>query len=535
MTFSESDSASAKVIFDKIDWSYEGEDILAYRHDCSTQSVKCGAALNVSDGKVAVVFYDSDTFDIFLPGEYILNTAILKKAANVFGHELTQDEPFICDVCYVDIMPRENLDWESKDSIWVLDEAGRYTGMTGKGRYGFRMSNPEVFLRKVFGREKSLTSEKFTAQLENLIIAGVSGILSEYKVDINMLREEKKAVVSFIGAKLREKLVEYGFVLIDFTVDEFAVLNEPEDNIDNTEIVSGIVSDDSKAEQVQPSDSQNESIVKEDADGESVAEDNSDEESIAVEYAIEQAVVEEDVVDNPIAKKDSADDTVFSDNEQIIAEASVYDTVNAEQNNSSDVLSSFDDDSFSFSFEESSNTIEEFEIPEQKDGFDKLDFKLEIPDFDLDFLNVDEFISGAAAESSSDETQDLVSSAAKEDVSELDIDSIPFADEAIVRNGGSLKLDSEIMAIMSDNLTGAKSQKSDDTNITMQWEIPGADVTEQNDEVRSDSVADFSSIIDFTGSQSESEDPYSPFSNCPNCGKSVLKGMSCPECGTDVK
>ena len=139
--------------------------------------------------------------------------------------------------------------------------------------------------------------------------------------------------------------------------------------------------------------------------------------------------------------------------------------------------------------------------------FDFLDF--DYLDFDFDFLNLDEFMSDTAAESSKDvavSSEDLLNSNAPEP-------SAASLNEAIIQTGGSIRLNQESVGLLSDDLPDAESQSK---------------------ETQNDFVAELDSIINRTREETKQESSYSLFADCPKCGKSVLKGMTCPECGTQV-
>ena len=226
MASSGNEGQSCKAIFDKVEWKRDGGDVLAYRHESSMKLIKCGSNLIVDDGCAAVLTYSEGVSDVFLPGKYILTSSVLKKAVRAFGHEIEDNKYFSCDICFLDIKPRSGLEWSIGEGIPLATDGQREGYLFGRGQYGFRPTNPAVFLNRIFGNEKALTAESFVKRLNDLIEAFIREIVASYRINAGLLCSEKKASALFIGTKISEKIREYGFDLTYFTIDHMTVADE---------------------------------------------------------------------------------------------------------------------------------------------------------------------------------------------------------------------------------------------------------------------------------------------------------------------
>ena len=74
-----------KQFIDVIDWTEEGENVLAYRYPMQDMEIQTGAQLTVRESQMAVFINEGNLADIFSPGRYKLTTQTLPILTNLLN------------------------------------------------------------------------------------------------------------------------------------------------------------------------------------------------------------------------------------------------------------------------------------------------------------------------------------------------------------------------------------------------------------------------------------------------------------------
>jgi membrane protease subunit (stomatin/prohibitin family) len=188
--------------------------------------IKLGAKAIVASSQAAVFFRDGKALDVMPEGSHTLTTAnvpILSKVFNLFY----QDNPFQACVYFVALKPFRNLGWGTKEPITLQDSIFGLVRVRAFGKFGIRVTNPQLFINTVVGTEGRSDAEDIEKWFKVVILDAFSDVVSTMMrgksvVDIQSRHADFNVAVK---AKTTEDFEKYGIELYDFKIES---INLPE-------------------------------------------------------------------------------------------------------------------------------------------------------------------------------------------------------------------------------------------------------------------------------------------------------------------
>lgn len=165
-----------------IEWQDDTKDNIVYKYPMEGRKIFYGSKLTVRESQTAVFLNKGEIADIFEPGMYSLKTSTLPILSDLLGLPYGFKSPFMADVFFVNTKQFTNQKWGTTNPITMRDKDFGTIRIRAYGTYAFKVVNPGVFLKELFGTNNSFTTEDITNYLRSMLVAGISDTIAESKI-----------------------------------------------------------------------------------------------------------------------------------------------------------------------------------------------------------------------------------------------------------------------------------------------------------------------------------------------------------------
>ena len=202
-----------------LEWTDSSKNTLVYKYPMDGRQIQYGSKLTVRESQVAVFLNKGKIADIFGPGMYTLRTSNLPILTQLLSLPYGFKSPFYADVFFVNTKQFTNLKWGTSNPITMRDKEFGTIRLRGYGSYSFKVDNPEVFLKELFGTNSTFETEDIESYLKSILVTAISDCIAEAKIsalDIasnlnefsKVARESASASFTELGLKLNKLLIE---------------------------------------------------------------------------------------------------------------------------------------------------------------------------------------------------------------------------------------------------------------------------------------------------------------------------------------
>ncbi|PID23041.1 hypothetical protein CSV61_00870 [Sporosarcina sp. P3] len=215
-----------------IEWQAQDAHTVVYQFPVHNNEIKMGAELTVRESQVAVFVNEGEIADVFGPGRHILYTQNMPILTKLKSWKYGFDSPFKAEVYFINTKQFVNQKWGTSNPIMMRDPDFGMIRLRGYGIYSYRVSEPTVFLRELFGTNSSYDTNSIEGHLKKMIISGLSDLFAESQIpalDLSMhydeLSEQSKE-------KMRTRFAAFGFEITSLYIENLSLPKEVEEAMD---------------------------------------------------------------------------------------------------------------------------------------------------------------------------------------------------------------------------------------------------------------------------------------------------------------
>ena len=215
-----------------IEWQAQDANTLVYQFPVHNNEIKMGAELTVRESQVAIFVNEGEIADVFGPGRHILYTQNMPVLTKLKSWKYGFDSPFKAEVYFINTKQFINQKWGTSNPIMMRDPDFGMIRLRGYGIYSYRVSDPTVFLRELFGTNSSYDTNSVEGHLKKMIISGLSDLFAESQIpalDLSMHYDE-------LSEKGKEKMMSrfaaFGFEITSLYIENLSLPKEVEEAMD---------------------------------------------------------------------------------------------------------------------------------------------------------------------------------------------------------------------------------------------------------------------------------------------------------------
>ncbi len=227
---------------DVIEWTDSSSNTMVYRFDDGNKEIMMGAQLTVRESQVAVFVNEGQIADIFQPGRYELSTQNMPMLTMLKSWKYGFNSPFKSEVYFVNTRQFIDQKWGTSNPVMMRDAEFGMIRIRAFGVYAFRVADPAVFLREVFGTSDFYTVEGVEGQIKRTIVSALSDVIAQSKIPALDLAANYDELSEFALASIAPRLTGLGLKLESIVIENISLPPEVEKAMD-TRTSMGVMGD----------------------------------------------------------------------------------------------------------------------------------------------------------------------------------------------------------------------------------------------------------------------------------------------------
>ena len=221
-----------KQFIDVIQWTEEGDDILACRYPMQDMEIQNGGQLTVRESQMAMFVNEGRCADVFGPGLYTLNTHTLPVLTNLKNWDKMFLSPFKSDVYFFSSRQRTSQRWGTTQPITIRDKDFGAVRMRAFGIYSWHIADVRSFHTKLSGTREAYKVADIEAQLRETIVGRMSNAFADSGVPFLDMAANLIAVGARIQEALTPVFLDLGIALDTFVVENLSLPEELQKRLD---------------------------------------------------------------------------------------------------------------------------------------------------------------------------------------------------------------------------------------------------------------------------------------------------------------
>jgi len=229
-------------LVDVIEWTDSSANTMVHRYESNGKEIMMGAQLTVRESQVAVFVNEGRIADVFQPGRYELSTQNMPVMTALKSWKYGFKSPFQAEVYFVNTKQFLDLKWGTSNPVMMRDAEFGMVRLRAFGIYSFRVQDPVVFLKEVFGTTELMTVEGVEGQIKRTIVSALSDIIAQSKIPALDLAANYEELGQFALNALAPRFLSLGLKLESFVVENISLPQEVEQAMDRRTSM-GVVGD----------------------------------------------------------------------------------------------------------------------------------------------------------------------------------------------------------------------------------------------------------------------------------------------------
>ena len=169
-------------LIDVIEWTDDTGHTMVHKYDMNGKEIMMGAQLTVRESQVAVFVDEGRLADVFTPGRHELTTRNLPVLTALKAWKFGFESPFKSDVYFVSTKQFMDRKWGTNNPVMMRDSEFGMIRIRAFGSFSFRVKDPVVFMKEVFGTSSLFTVEGVEGQIRSILVSGLSDALAQSKI-----------------------------------------------------------------------------------------------------------------------------------------------------------------------------------------------------------------------------------------------------------------------------------------------------------------------------------------------------------------
>jgi membrane protease subunit (stomatin/prohibitin family) len=231
-----------KQFVDIIQWTEDGDEVLAWRFPMRDMEIQQGAQLTVRETQAALFVHQGKPADLFGPGQHTVTTQNVPLLTDLANWDKLFESPFKSDVYFFSTRLRLNQKWGTSNPITLRDREFGALRLRAFGMYTFRVAAPRVFYQKVSGSRDTYTVGDVEGQLRNSVVAVLTDHFAESSIPFLDMAANQVELGAAVADKLRPLFGDLGLALEVFQVQNISLPEELQKRLDER-IGMGLVGD----------------------------------------------------------------------------------------------------------------------------------------------------------------------------------------------------------------------------------------------------------------------------------------------------
>jgi membrane protease subunit (stomatin/prohibitin family) len=198
---------------DTIEWKDNNKEELFFEFLLNDKEISYNAKLKVNEGEIAIFALNSNIFDTFTYGEYLLNRETLPNIAKELNWDSNYDEPFKLDVYFLN-RDTFTFHWDTKEPILLHDKDNSIAKVEAMGTFEVHVYKIKLFLDFIL---KELDKDNYKNIIKSIFNSALIDALVNRKSSIYLLASNKDDFSQYVYSYIIESFQKKGLMLDKIT------------------------------------------------------------------------------------------------------------------------------------------------------------------------------------------------------------------------------------------------------------------------------------------------------------------------------
>jgi membrane protease subunit (stomatin/prohibitin family) len=216
-----------KQFIDVIQWTEEEQhSVLMYAFPMEGKEIQNGATLVVRESQEAVFINEGNFADKFTAGTYRLTTKTLPVLTYLKNWDKLFESPFKSDVYFFSSREKIDQKWGTSSPLVIRDKEFGALSIRAFGNYAYKVSDVEIFFKKITGTSSVYTTEMMQEYLKGVIVTSLSTFLGQSQSSFIDMASNQVEFSKKILEALKVEFLSYGLELTKFFVQNISLPEE---------------------------------------------------------------------------------------------------------------------------------------------------------------------------------------------------------------------------------------------------------------------------------------------------------------------
>ena len=222
-----------KQLLKVVEWEDSSKDTIVYRYPLTDRDeLMTSSTLVVRESQCAIFMHKGQIADVFGPGTYKLTTENIPFLTKMLSLPAGFESRIKAEIYYVNTKQFVGQKWGTQNPIMMRDEEFGNIRVRGFGVYSFKVSDPKVFMKEVFGTNAVFTTSDVEEQVKPMLIQAITDAIAESGISALDLARSYKEFSNTVLETCKAEMADFGFSITKFIIENISLPEEVEKALD---------------------------------------------------------------------------------------------------------------------------------------------------------------------------------------------------------------------------------------------------------------------------------------------------------------
>ena len=212
-----------KQFIDIVEWTEDGDDVLAWRFPTEDREIQQGAQLIVRETQAACFVHEGLVADVFGPGRHVIRTQNVPVLTDLRHWDKRFQSPFKSEVYFFSSRLRLNQTWGTSRPFTIRDPEFGAVQVRAYGIYSYRIKAPRNFFEQVSGTREAYLVGDLEGHLRHTLVATLSDHFAERRVAFLDMAANQAELAAGVRDRARPIMADLGLSLESFQIENISL------------------------------------------------------------------------------------------------------------------------------------------------------------------------------------------------------------------------------------------------------------------------------------------------------------------------
>lgn len=222
-----------KQLLKVVEWEDDSKDTIVYRYPLTDRDeLMTSSTLVVRESQCAIFMHKGKICDFFGPGTYKLTTENIPFLTKILSLPAGFESRIKAEIYYVNTKQFIGQKWGTQNPIMMRDEEFGTVRVRGFGVYSFRVVEPKIFMKEVFGTNAVYKVNDVAEQMKPMLIQAITDTIAESKISALDLAANYKEFSNEVLETCNKEIAELGLSVTKFVIENISLPEAVEKTLD---------------------------------------------------------------------------------------------------------------------------------------------------------------------------------------------------------------------------------------------------------------------------------------------------------------